>query len=265
MKKVKKGVKGVNTFPKSGYTKDAFVKMELSESFPPLSVTHSSNLSLLTKMGEMHSDTSVTTFVEMHQFLCFVALFFMTCSVLIDEISWSQIDPCQKKILLQKKQSFLPWKWHNVLSVFKLRDQIQIHLNEIFRLRGTAFGVFINFVNIRGLDLAENIDKWICSGTLPNKMWKILEATLKRDGKVWILQVYFAHVIILLEQIFTKCRVFVLLQQIFHQLLTDRVLILPFSEWDALNCSFPQHFLWFSFVQYTSYLLYIGFFWKLKL
>ena len=87
MKKVKKSVKGVNTFPKSGYIKDAFVKMELSESYPPLSITHSSELFLLKKMGEMHSDTSVTTFVEMHQFLCFVALFFMTCSLVIDEIS----------------------------------------------------------------------------------------------------------------------------------------------------------------------------------
>lgn len=95
IKKVKKGVKGVNTFPKSGYTKDAFVKMKLSESYPPLSVTNSSELSLLKKMGGMHSDTSVTTFVKMHQFLCFVALFFMACSVVVDEIAWSQIDPCR--------------------------------------------------------------------------------------------------------------------------------------------------------------------------
>ena len=68
--------------------------MELSESFPPLSVTHSSERFLLKKMEGMHSDTIVTTFVEIHEFLCFVALFFMTCSLVIDEISWSQIDPC---------------------------------------------------------------------------------------------------------------------------------------------------------------------------
>ena len=101
-------------------------------------------------------------------------------------------------------------------------------------------GISINFVNIRGLDLPQNIDKGICSGTLPNKMWKILEATVKRDGKVWILQAYFAHVIILLEQIFWQVQGIRFAATIFYQLLTDPVLILAFLEWGALNCSFPQ-------------------------
>ena len=82
--------------------------------------------------------------------------------------------------------------------------QSKYTLNGILCLRGTAFGIFINFVNIRGLDLPQNIDKGICSRTLPNKMWKIMEATVKRDGKVWILQAYFAHVIILLEQVYCQ-------------------------------------------------------------
>ena len=113
-------------------------------------------------------------------------------------------------------------------------------MNGIFCLRGTAFGISINFVNIRGLDLPQNIDKGICSGTLPNKMWKILEATVKRDGKVWILQAYFAHVIILLEQIFWQVQGIRFAATNFYQWLTDPVLILAFLEWGALNYSFSQ-------------------------
>ena len=134
-------------------------------------------------------------------------------------------------------------------------------MNGIFCLRGTAFGISINFVNIRGLDLPQNIDKGICSGTLPNKMWKILEATVKRDGKVWILQAYFAHVIILLEQIFWQVQ----------GIRFGATNLLPITNGSCTNLSFfgvrcfellLSSIVQYPFAQYTSYLFYIGFFLK---
>lgn len=95
-------------------------------------------------------------------------------------------------------------------------------------------------------------------------MWKILEATVKRDGKVWILQAYFAHGIILLEQIFYQV-------QGIRFAATN---LSPITNGSCTNFSFfgvrcfellLSSIVQYRFAQYTSYLFYIGFFWKRQL